>query len=213
MVSTIKSAGWPWSVHGRADLADPAGRPGRGLVVDDHHGLDCMHFVLRQLLFDRRGIGAAAPVAGQEIDLDAPAPGHVVPERGEMPGLDHQDPVARRQRVDDCGLPGAGAGRREDHDRPGGLEDAFAALQHGAAERRELGAAVVDDGHVHRTEDAIRDRARPWNLQKMPSLTHDEPPAFARVRSPDERERHPKAEVSLRLFGSKFCIHFGDMQF
>ncbi len=101
------------SVHGRADLTDPAGRPGRGLVVDDHHGLDCMHFVLRELLFNRRGVGAAAPVAGQEIDLDAPALGHVVPERGKMPGLDHQNPVARRQRVDDGGLPGTGAGRRE----------------------------------------------------------------------------------------------------
>ena len=35
----------------------------------------------------------------------------------------------------------------------------------------ELGAAVIDDGHVHGAENAVGDRARPWNLQKMPSLS------------------------------------------
>ena len=35
----------------------------------------------------------------------------------------------------------------------------------------ELGAAVIDDGHVHGPENAVGDRARPRNLQKMPSLT------------------------------------------
>ena len=53
---------------------------------------------------------------------------------------------------------------------PGGLEDLLAALEHRLAELGELGAAMVDDRHVHGAEHAIRHRARARNLQKMASL-------------------------------------------
>src|SRR5437762_2007488 len=31
---------------------------------------------------------------------------------------------------------------------------------------------MVDHGHVHRPEHAVGDRARSWNLQKMPTVLH-----------------------------------------
>jgi hypothetical protein len=59
------------------------------------------------------------------------------------------------------------------------LENPLAALQHRPPEFGELGAAVIDHGHVHGAENPVRDRARPWNLQKMPSLPHDNLPKSA----------------------------------
>ena len=79
-----------------ANLADPAGDAGGGLVVHHHHRLDGVLGILRQPGLDRRGVGAVAPIARHEVDLDAPACRHVSPQRGEMAGLDHQHLVARR---------------------------------------------------------------------------------------------------------------------
>ena len=153
-----------------ADVADPAGDAGGGLVVHHHHRLDGVLRILRQLRLDRGGVGAVAPVARHEIHLDAPARRHLPPQRGEMAGLDHQDLVARRQRVDDRRFPGAGARRGKNDDRAGGLEDLLAAFEHRLGELGELRAAVVDDRHVHGAEHAIRHRAGAGNLQKMASL-------------------------------------------
>ena len=50
------------------------------------------------------------------------------------------------------------------------LEDLLAALEHRLAECGELGAAVVDDRHVHGAEHPVRHRARAGNLQEMASL-------------------------------------------
>src|ERR1700733_3058013 len=62
---------------------------------------------------DRGRIGSGTPVARHEIDIDAPARRHLLPQRGEMTGLDHQHLVAGRQRVDDRCFSGTGAGRRK----------------------------------------------------------------------------------------------------
>ena len=107
MVSTISSAGC--EVRSIAPRISPMRlvAPGRGLVVHDHDRLDRVGLVGGKLGLELGRIGAAAPVAGNEIDLDAPAPGHVVPQRREMAGLDHQHLVAGRERVDDRRLPRA----------------------------------------------------------------------------------------------------------
>jgi hypothetical protein len=87
-----------------------------------------------------------------------------------MAGLHHQHLVARRQRIDDRRLPGAGAGGRKNDDRAGSLEDFLAAFENRFAELGKRLAAVVDDRHVHGAEHPIRHRARAGNLQKMASL-------------------------------------------
>ena len=57
--------------------------------------------------FDLGGVGAATPVAGNEIDLDPEAARHLAPQGRKVAGLHHQDLVAGRKRIDDRGLPGA----------------------------------------------------------------------------------------------------------
>src|SRR4029077_2847691 len=78
--------------------------------------------------------------------------------------------VAGRQRIDDGGFPRAGPRGREHDYRTSGLEDLLAALKDRLAEVGELGAAVIDDRHIHGAEHAVGHWARPWNLQEMASL-------------------------------------------
>jgi hypothetical protein len=138
--------------------------------VHHHHGLDRMRGVLRELGLDRGGIGAVAPVAGHEVHLDTPARRHLPPQGGEMAGLDHQHLVARRERVDDRGLPGARPRGREDDDRPGRLEDFASAFENRLCQVGKGRAAVIDDRHVHGPEHAVRNGARAGNLKEMASL-------------------------------------------
>ena len=89
-----------------------------------HDRLDGVRLVLGEPRLDGGGIDAVAPVAGDELDLEAEPLGQLAPQRGEVAGLEHQHPVARRQRVDQRRLPGAGAGGGVDHHGLAGLEDA-----------------------------------------------------------------------------------------
>ena len=62
-----------------------------------HHAdrLDALVGVGAQALLDRLGIGAVAPVAGQEFDLEAELARELLPQRREVAGLGHQHAVAR----------------------------------------------------------------------------------------------------------------------
>ena len=60
-----------------ADGGDAAGDAGRGLVVHDRDGLDGVAAIVGELRVERLGIDAVAPVAGDEIDLQAPRVGHL----------------------------------------------------------------------------------------------------------------------------------------
>ena len=88
-----------------ADLRDRRQRAGRGLVVQDADRLDLLVLVFAELGFDRLRIDALAPVGGDELRLEAEPLGHLLPQRGELAGLDHQHAVAGRQRVDQRALP------------------------------------------------------------------------------------------------------------
>jgi len=84
-----------------------------------------------------------------------------------MPGLEHDDAVARRHRVDQCRLPRAGAGGGIDHHHPLGLEDPFHAGDHLAPELAEFRAAVIDGRHRDRLQDPVGHVGRTGNLQEM----------------------------------------------
>ena len=80
----------------------------------------------------RPGRRGASRRLGSSASLPAPARNsvarpeprrHLLPQRGEVAGLEHQHAVARAQRVDQRRLPGAGARGRIDDDRMAGLED------------------------------------------------------------------------------------------
>src|SRR4051812_36119381 len=84
-----------------------------------------------------------------------------------MPGLEHQDPVARRQRVDQRRLPRPGAGRGIDHDGAGGLEDALHPGDDLLAEFGEFRAAMVDRWERDRVQDPVGNIGRAGDLQEM----------------------------------------------
>ena len=90
-----------------------------------HHAFDLALDVFAELGLHRLRINAAPPVTWHEIDIQAEAFCHRPPERGEVPRLEHQHPVARREEIDQRCLPRSGSGCGKDHDPPGGLEDLF----------------------------------------------------------------------------------------
>ena len=63
------------------------------------------------------------------------------------------------------------------------LENLLATLKDALGEFSELRAAMVDDRHVHRAQDAVRDRTGARNVQKMASLMLH--PGLLRLRRKD----------------------------
>src|SRR6516162_3598614 len=108
----------PGAVYRRPDQRDLAGAPGGRLVLDDGDRLDLVSGVSGQLLADLAGLDAPAPVTRDQLDIQAELPGQLSPQGSEMPGFEGQHAVARRQRVDQRGLPGPGARRGVKSDRP-----------------------------------------------------------------------------------------------
>ena len=109
------------------------------------------------------------PVAGEEVDLQAELDSKVSPQCREMPGLHHQDPVPRGERIDECGLPGAGARRGVEDDRCGGLENALKTFEHFKSEAGEFGTAMVGRRPTHGAQDPVRNVRGPGNLKEMTS--------------------------------------------
>ncbi len=137
--------------------------------MHDHHRFDRVVLVGGKARLDDGRVDAVAPVALDEFDLEPEVGRDAAPQRREVAGLEHQHPVARRQRVGERGFPRAGARRRVDHDVAVGLEDFFQAREHLEGQRGELGAAVVDGRHVHRPQHPVGHVGRAWNLQEVAS--------------------------------------------
>ncbi|KAF1036862.1 MAG: hypothetical protein GAK34_03270 [Delftia tsuruhatensis] len=165
-------------VDGPAHGGDVRGHARGGLVVHHAHGADPALRVLAQPRLDQAGLHAMAPARrlgqvfigaaiGQELGGQAQARGHLLPQRGEVAGLEHQHMVARAERVDQGRLPGARAGGRIDHHRMPGLEDLLDAGQHLQAELAELRPPVVDGGQAHGPQDAVGNRAGAGDLEEV----------------------------------------------
>src|SRR5215469_4248373 len=155
------------SVDRGADLGDAAGNPGRGLVVHDANRLQAMRSVGGQLLFDDRRVDTVPPVAGYELYLKPEPARHLVPQAREMPGLEHDHSVARRQCVRKRRLPRPGAGRGIDDDGVLGLEHPLHAGDALLPERGEFQPAMVDRRRRNRLQYPVGYVCRPWDLQKM----------------------------------------------
>jgi hypothetical protein len=102
-----KQRGMLGAVDGAANLGNAAGDPRRGFVVNDHHRLDAMLTIVGEAHADLFRLRAAAPIAGQELDVELEFLGEAFPQRGEMPGLHHQHFIAGRERIHDRRLPRA----------------------------------------------------------------------------------------------------------
>ena len=101
-----------------ADVGDRRATPVEVSLWTTQTALISFVRVLRRLA----SIGCgSAPCASRLVDelqaLEAEALGHLLPQRGELAGLEHQHAVAGRQRVDERRFPGAGAGSGVDDHR------------------------------------------------------------------------------------------------
>jgi hypothetical protein len=132
--------------------------------------LDRMLGIGGQPRFDRRGIGAVAPVAGDELGYQAELVRHRVPQRREMPRLAHQHAVAGGQRVNEGGFPCAGAGGGKNDDGRFGFEDLLQAGEHFLTELLKTGSAMIDRRVVDCAQHAVGHIGRPRDLQKMASI-------------------------------------------
>ena len=143
-----------------ANFVDRRKRAGRGFVVKDADRLDFLVLVFLELGFDGLRIEAMAPVGGDEFRLEPDALRHLLPQRGELPSLDHQHAVAGRHCVGQRGFPRAGAGRGVDDPRVGGLEnrrDAFERLRAGEGKQHAQRGEIVPR-EVGMFDDARRNR-------------------------------------------------------
>ena len=146
--------------------------------MDHAHRLDAVFLVLLQALLDQRRLNAMPPARRfrqlgiaaapfQDFGRQAQPPRQPRPQRGELAGLVHHHMVAGAQQIDQGRFPGAGAGRRIDHHRMDGLEDALDARRQLQAQGAEFRPAMVDGGQAQRAQNAVRHRAGAGNLQEM----------------------------------------------
>src|SRR5690348_2131446 len=103
------------------------GNTGGRLALQDQNRLDGVGLVGCELGLELHRIGRMTPVSGNQIDVDAVALRQVAPQRRELSGLEGEDLVAGRQRVEDRRLPSAGARRRKDRNRTRAFENALQA--------------------------------------------------------------------------------------
>src|SRR5205823_13531731 len=144
-----------------------AGDAGRRLVVDDDDRFDRVSVVGAEPRLDVDLRRAPAPVAGRVVDLQAEALRDLLPYEREVARLANQHAIAGRECVDERRLGRARPGFGNDDDGPGRLEHALKPLEDLGGQPGELGPAMIDDGLVHRTQDAIGDVGRSWNLKKV----------------------------------------------
>jgi len=117
-----------------------------------HHadGTDLLLRVRAKLVLERLRIDPVAPVAGDEIRLKTEPLGHLLPERGEVAGLEHQDAVAGGKRVRERCFPRPRSrGGIHDH-RLRGAEDALQSCQDFLCQFRELRPAMIDGRPIDR---------------------------------------------------------------
>lgn len=128
----------------------------RGFIVDHANCLDLVRSFLGQLCLDLVRLRAAAPVARDELRPTPEFLRQFLPLRRKMPGLKHQNTLARRQCVDQRRLPRTGSGSRVDEDVFVGLEDALESIQRSLPDFGEIRSAVIDGLLRKRAEDAVR---------------------------------------------------------
>ena len=97
-----------------------------------------MPAVVAQPGFERRRIDAAPPGPRHQLDVESQPARHLGPALRELADVERQHGITGRERVDERRFPRAAPRRRINHHRPRRLEDPLQALQHLAAERREL---------------------------------------------------------------------------
>jgi hypothetical protein len=133
------------SINGMPNSRKAAGDSGRGFSLDHQDRLDLVLFIKTQTLLNRSSRNAGAVINFQPVNLDAVGCSSATIEIAEVTVNATQYLVARRQRIDDAGLPASCAGAGEEEDLTlSGLKELFEILEHLAQKHGKLRAAVVN---------------------------------------------------------------------
>ena len=108
------------------------------------NSFDLVTFIFGQIGFDLVWIRAAAPIAFNKLRTDTQLFSQLFPQCRKMPRLEHQHAITWRQRVDQCRLPRASAGRRIDERMLLRLEDTLDPVERLHANRCKIRTTVVD---------------------------------------------------------------------
>src|SRR5580700_2128149 len=103
MVSTVSRAGWPAASIALRMGAIGDRQPVAVSLCSTQTALISCALSLRRC----SSITAGAPIGGDEFGPEAELDRHVLPQGGELAGLDHQHAVPGGERVDQGALPGA----------------------------------------------------------------------------------------------------------
>ena len=142
---------------------DRVHHPGRGLVVGEQDGL-----VVAGPLELRAQLGRVGGLAPFDVDLGdvrAVGPGDLREPVAEGADRDSEDPIARREDVDDRRLEATRPGRREHRHIVGGPEIRLHPGQDPGEHRGEFRAAMVDHLAGAGLADARRERGRAGDPQ------------------------------------------------
>src|SRR5207237_455048 len=95
-------------------------------------------------------------------------PRQAQPQRAEWSVAGREQPVARRERVDEGRFPPAGAGRGKDERLAAGrLEHLLQVAEQSGRQVGERRRAVILHRTIHRAQDALGNVGRPWDEQEV----------------------------------------------
>src|SRR4030095_6197260 len=171
IVSTMRSAGCSARSIARRTSGMRLAPPAHLSVLNARAALESPLAIVAQPFRNEVGIDAMSPVSGHEVDVEPEARRHRTPQRREMAGLEHEHAIARRQRVDEGGLPCPGARGGVDKHMAARLENTLHTLEHIAPQPREIATSMVDGRPVDRAEHAVGHVGGTWDLQEMPAAS------------------------------------------
>ena len=128
------------------------------------HRFDAVALIFGQNRLDLGRVDAMAPIAFHQGHVEPQAASHVLPQHGEMAGLEHQHPVARHQYIDQGRFPSAGPRGRVDDHRLLSLEHPAHIAQHRGRHASETGAAMVVGRRGNGAQNPPRNITRSRNL-------------------------------------------------
>ncbi len=135
--------------------------------MDYANSFNAVRLILAKFIGKPLRIGAVAPVAWNEHDIELKTLGKPLPKACEMAGFAHQDFVARAQSVYKCRLPSTGTRGWVNDDWLLRLENASNAFEDRFSECLKFGSSMVNRGVVHSPENSVGNIGRTRNLQKV----------------------------------------------
>src|ERR1700722_11912592 len=174
------------AVHRFAHRGNGVRNGARSFVVHHHNGLDVVVAILTKNGLHLILLRSVTPVTPDKLHVQAETDRHVLPQSGELAGLEHQDLVPRGEGVDNGSLPRSGARGGEDHDPSAGLKNRLEVLQKLQSQPAELGPAVIDGRPRYRAQNTVRNVAGSGNLKEVTSAlaSHSSPSSLSQNSPP-----------------------------